>query len=86
MMGGKYGVLEVMFSGGGFYLGRSYEEDRIVEPGTRESGYYPTKEAVVKAVQQGLFLRDCPENRMGFERRDFKTKPGSFYKDETFRG
>lgn len=54
---GNYSELQVLRSGAGFYIGTIYTgEDGIKEPGSRDSDYYPTREAAQKdldALNQG---------------------------------
>ena len=61
-------VLMVLRSAAGYYIGRvctdlvEFYPDYIQEPYSRESGYFPTKEAAQKALDEGFEVRDCIEN------------------------
>jgi len=56
--------LRPMQSAAGWYLGRYYFDDEMQcpFPYSRESDYFPTKEAAEKALQQGHEPRNAPEN------------------------
>lgn len=42
---GNYSELQVMHSAAGYYIGTVYHDpDGFDEPGSRDSGYYPTRE------------------------------------------
>jgi hypothetical protein len=61
---GFYGPLEVCRSAAGYYIGRIFHN--IIgydEPGSRESGYFATKnEAEVALKIEGFEYRNCGEN------------------------
>jgi hypothetical protein len=77
-----YGELTVLDSAAGYYIGRVYTDDEgFVEPGTRESDYYPTKLAAILAVVDGFYLRECSENVTAYEADEIDTPPGSWYQD-----
>ena len=63
--------LEVLQSGGGFYIGRmcwSEDCDGLEEPYSRESGYYPTREAAQADLDGASFtVRNCMENDLACE-------------------
>lgn len=63
--GDKVSDLQVMQSGAGWYIGRSYwdEEFEFEGPYSRESGYYATEhEARVHLSEDSYEERDCIEN------------------------
>lgn len=64
----KISELKVMRSNAGYYIGRSCVEDGIPfeQPYSRESGYYPTKEAA-EADMDSFDIRDCVENEHAYE-------------------
>ena len=42
----RYSELQVLQSGAGYYVGTLYNNpDGFVEPGSRDSGYFPTRQA-----------------------------------------
>ena len=62
-----FSELKVLRSGAGYYIGRqSLSEEggiQFVEPGTRESGYFPSEESARDALRNMDFtVRDCMEN------------------------
>jgi len=65
---GYYGPLKVMLSNAGYYIGRSYthtsgELKNLEEPGTRESGYYASREAAQAELDDcDWAYRYAPEN------------------------
>ena len=64
---GRYSALQVLQSGAGFYIGRTYTHTGgaykgLTEPGSRESDYYPTEEEAQKALDSGEFDRDSEDN------------------------
>lgn len=63
----SYTELKIMKSNAGYYVGRGYMEGIIEVPGSRESGYYATKEEAEKAFDFNTFDRDCSENRFMYE-------------------
>jgi len=68
-----YSDLKVMRSGAGYYIGRSYREKGSDwdEPGSRESGYYPSESAARKDLLSGDFeVRDATENNSAYEHGD----------------
>lgn len=49
----SYSDLQVMHSGAGYYVGTIYtDEDGFQEPGSRDSCYFPTKEAAQKYLDE----------------------------------
>lgn len=53
---GHYSELKVMLSGAGYYLGTEFvhtsgDFEGLVEPGSRESGYFKTYEAAEAALK-----------------------------------
>jgi hypothetical protein len=49
---GKYSDLKVMRSEAGYYVGTEYvNDDGFVEPGSRESGYFKTREEAEKELE-----------------------------------
>ena len=80
-----YGELTVMHSAAGFYLGRYYSDEDGESPGTRESDYYPSYDAVVEAVRNGLLLRWCEENLMAYTNQEIDTMPGAPYRNPSFK-
>jgi hypothetical protein len=57
---GKYGELEVLKSAAGWYIGTVFYNDAgYTEPGSRESGYYDTKEAAQLDLDE-----DCWDQRL----------------------
>ena len=75
-----YGPLEVLQSARGFYIGRifthSAEEgaaeglpEGFMEPGSRESGYFGTREEAAAELAAGLpVIRKCVENDGGYDK------------------
>jgi hypothetical protein len=61
---GIYSPLQVMHSAAGYYIGRIFTDKNGMEvPGSRETHYYPTREAAENALLSGNFkFRDCWEN------------------------
>jgi hypothetical protein len=63
-----YSALQVMKSAAGYYVGTTYtDEDGFQGPGSRDSGYFPTKEAaerfletVSSVINPQEYLRDHP--------------------------
>lgn len=49
---GRYSELQVLQSGAGWYIGTLYYEpgSKFGEPGSRDSGYFPTQEAAEQAL------------------------------------
>jgi hypothetical protein len=65
---GHYGPLEVCKSAAGYYIGRIfYGHDGLMEPGSRESGYFATKMEAETALKEGFEWRDCGENSYLYE-------------------
>ena len=66
-----YTELKVMQSAAGYYIGRGYvvEEEwgTYEEPGSRESGYYKTREAAQCALETEFDVRDCVENNSAYD-------------------
>lgn len=60
--------LKVMKSAAGYYIGRSCVEDGLPfeQPYSRESGYYPTKEAAEGDLDT-FDVRICAENEHAYE-------------------
>lgn len=56
--------LQVCSSAAGYYIGRMSwdKEGEFEETGSRESGYFKTKEDASLAMRRGFELRDCNEN------------------------
>ena len=57
--------LQVLHSNAGYYIGRTCcdKEDGFEEPFSRESVYYPTREAAQRDLHTMSFpVRDCVEN------------------------
>lgn len=51
-----YSDLQVLRSNAGWYIGTIYtDKDGFQEPGSRDSEYFPTKEAAEKALNTGEF-------------------------------
>lgn len=49
-----YSDLQVLRSNAGFYIGTIYNNpEGYQEPGSRDSGYYPTREEAQKALDSG---------------------------------
>ena len=49
---GEYSDLKVMKSAAGYYVGTVYiNDDGFVEPGSRESGYFKTREEAEKELE-----------------------------------
>jgi hypothetical protein len=67
---GYYGVLEVCKSGAGYYIGRIFHnKEGYMEPGSRETDYYKTKEEAENALQTNSWKwRDAPENRFLYDK------------------
>ena len=63
----KISELQVLRSSAGFYIGRTcIEDDGFVEPYSRESGYYHTREAAQADI--GTFeVRVCAENEFAYD-------------------
>lgn len=62
-----YSELQVLRSQAGWYVGTTYTEDGVTEPGSRDSGYFPTREEadqyldiVLSAENPQEYLRDQP--------------------------
>ena len=47
----RYGDLQVRKSKAGFYVGTTYSGDSGPEPGSRDSGYFPTREEAETALR-----------------------------------
>lgn len=59
---GVYSELQVLQSGAGFYIGRLFTgTDGLVEPGSRESCYYPNQETAEAALRTECFHREAEE-------------------------
>jgi len=58
---GTYSDVKVLRSAAGYYIGTIFHHmDGYDEPGSRESGYYPTKELAEKALIHGWEQRMYP--------------------------
>ena len=63
----KISNLQVLQSAAGFYIGRTCEEiPGLIEPYSRESGYYRTREAA-EADMDTFEIRICAENELAYE-------------------
>ena len=62
--GGAYSDLKVMHTMAGYYLGRTFWDEKygFEEPGSRESEYFRNEEDVMFAK-----LRNCPENERAYK-------------------
>lgn len=72
---GRYSALQVLQSGAGYYVGRTYEHTEgdckgLVEPGSRESDYYPSAEEAQKALDSGEFGRDSEDVKHLYQTTD----------------
>jgi hypothetical protein len=64
----KYSALQVLQSAAGYYVGTTYtDEDGFQGPGSRDSGYFPTKEEAARFLETVSavanpqeYLRDHP--------------------------
>lgn len=53
---GNYSELMVLQSGAGYYIGTIYHNpDGYDEPGSRDSGYYRTREEAEKALKEEIW-------------------------------
>lgn len=60
---GTYTKLRVLMSGAGYYIGRMFNNpEGYQEPGSRESGYYPTHESATEALRDKTYHRVADEN------------------------
>jgi hypothetical protein len=60
---GTYSKLVVLCSAAGYYIGRTFKgDDEFEEPGSRESGYFPTEQEATKALMEGFDWRNVAEN------------------------
>jgi len=51
----------------GFYIGRFFTDDQgFEEPGSRESGYFKSRDAAQKALDDGFEVRRCIENDFAY--------------------
>jgi hypothetical protein len=53
---GNYSPLQVLRSPAGYYIGTLYTEHGFTEPGSRDSDYFPTRQAAEKhlsLIEQG---------------------------------
>lgn len=63
---GTYSDPKVMSSMAGYYIGTEFTHNKksdcagMVEPGSRESGYYKTREQAEKELELGWDQRDNP--------------------------
>ena len=58
-----YTDLQVLQSGAGFYIGTMYNNpDGFQEPGSRDSGYFATREEAEKELQNWCEAEDIPHN------------------------
>lgn len=66
-----YTDLQVCQSAAGYYIGRMHHDDTVakgfIEPGSRESGYYPTYEVAQEALKSGTFYHERTENVFAYE-------------------
>lgn len=67
----RHSELKVLRTNEGYFLGRTCWIDKggsaYEGMGSRESGYYPTKEAAQAALDSGDFdVRECPENELAY--------------------
>lgn len=79
-----YSNLKVCESDAGFYIGREWIENNIPSPGSRESDYYPTKEAAEIDLMTGAFIpRDCIENNFSYNEGSLPdiTQTNIYYKE-----
>lgn len=62
--GGTYSEMCVLQSNAGYYIGRNFKgnNDNFDQPGSRESGYFKTKEEAEKALKEGFDWRNVGEN------------------------
>jgi len=61
---GVYSEMQVLRSAAGWYLGRTFQEDdnSSLEPGSRETDYFPNEEEAEVALASNNYLwRDAPE-------------------------
>jgi len=77
-LAGKYGNLQVCKSGAGYYIGRMFhnpEYGGFMEPGSRESGYYPTKEEadiwLGVMQEEGAVLRNSGDVEFMYSRNPY---------------
>ena len=71
--GDRVSDLQVMKSGAGYYIDRSYwdEEFGFEGPYSRESGYFPTYEAAeIELDLNNWEVRRCIENEWAYDRGD----------------
>ena len=47
----RYSDLQVLESPAGYYVGTTFDGDHGPEPGSRDSGYHPTREAAESSLQ-----------------------------------
>lgn len=72
---GTYTKLEVIRTPAGYYIGRIFNgDDGIVEPGSRESEYFPTSQKALKALMKGFEWRDVAENRHLYDRHKYRVR------------
>jgi hypothetical protein len=62
--GSFYTVMQILKSAAGYYIGRMFWDntEKFWEPGSRESGYFTTREEAERAMLDGFEWRDASEN------------------------
>ena len=58
----RYSDLQVLESRAGFYVGTTYDGDHGPEPGSRDSGYFPTRKKAEVALR--LIISGKMETRL----------------------
>jgi hypothetical protein len=79
--GGVYTKLQVCdCSPAGYYIGRMFRDDGgWIEPGSRESDYFPTRESAEAALLSGAFeSRHAAENLALYEYSEAPTQDSDF--------
>lgn len=68
---GVYSKLRVLRSAAGYYIGRIFEgKDGFMEPGSRESGYYPDEASATNDLLNDSYeFRNCVENQFLYRKK-----------------